>query len=85
MSFKINTLKESPTGKRYDLTVTVRNFLTQPYELEIRILGREEIHKDNIEDIVEEVIDRQRKAKQGKKHKILSLSQYNANAYFNKK
>ncbi len=85
MSFTINSLKASPTRKRFDLDVTVKKFLADPYGLKIRILSRDEIDQDDVEDVVQQIIDRQDKAKAGKKNKILSLNGFNATAYFNKK
>lgn len=81
MGFKISEKVISPTGKRIDCRVKVSGFFADPYEIQLRVLSREVMEADKMEDLIEQVIDRKKDWKQGKKNLSLSLNGINANAY----
>ncbi len=81
MSFKVSNKLVSPTGKRIDCRVKVSGFLTDSYEIQLRLLSREVVKENRVEDLIEQVIDRKKDWKQGKKNLSLSLNGINANAY----
>ena len=84
MSLRISNKVISPTGKRIDCQVKVSGLFIEPYEIKLRIVSREVIKDNQIEDLIEQVIDRKKEWKQGKKFLALSLNGINANAYITK-
>jgi hypothetical protein len=81
MDFKISNKVISPTGKRIDCRVKVSGFFADPYEIQLRLLSREVVNENRVEDLIDQVIERKKDWKQGKKNLSLSLNGINANAY----
>lgn len=81
MGLRITNKIVSPTGKRIDCKVKVTGMFADPYEIQLRIMSREVIEADRVEDLIEQVIERKKQWKQGKKNLTLSLNGVNANAY----
>lgn len=84
MSLNILNKVVSPTGKRMDCQVKVSGLFVEPYEIDLRILSREVMNENQIEDLIDQVIDRKKNWKQGKKNLSLNLNGINANAYITK-
>lgn len=81
MGLRISKKVVSPTGKRIDCQVKVTGLFSEPYEIKLRIVSRVVMEEKRIEDLIEQVIDRKKDWKQGKKFLALSLNGINANAY----
>ena len=79
MALKVESMTESPTGKRVDAIVIKSNFWGADDRITIRIVSGEEMK--NPQDLLKEIVDRKDEWRSGKKSKSLKLDSVNATAY----
>lgn len=79
MALKVESLKESPTGKRVEAVVLKTSFWSNDERYQIRIVSKKEI--ESVTDLLKEVIDRKGDWQEGKKNRFLILPELKVTAY----
>lgn len=79
MALKIESIKESPTGKRVDAVVRKTSFWGSDERFEIRIISGKKM--EDPEDLLKEIVEQREDWQQGKKNRYLKLYGINGTAY----
>ena len=81
MGLELNNIVVAASRKRVDADVVYDSWWRPDYTAKFRIVSREEIPEENVKDLLNQIHDRKKDWKQGKKNQVLSLTGLNATAY----
>jgi len=84
MAWKKLSYAASSTRKRFDAQIEVRPFWKSNWRFTLRILSPEELSEDQVEEAIEQVVDRVGEWRQTKTGYSLSINGSPANAYITK-
>ena len=81
MGLELNNIVVAESRKRVDAEVVFTSWWATDYTAKFRIVSREEIPEENVKNLLNQIHDRKKEWRQGKKNQVLSLSGLNATAY----
>ena len=86
MGFSKHNYKASSTRKRFDMEVQVRPMFSSDWRFGLRLLSPEELSESEVDEAIQQVVDRKKEWKKTKTGYMLTLNGLKgANAYITKK
>lgn len=81
MGLRIKQLERKGEGKRIDAVVKASPFWGDSYLATIRILSGTPIEEGDEKELLEQIVERRKEWKKGKKNQFLPLKEINGTAY----